>query len=117
MKDVRPWYGAADGFVLPTLYDPCPNAALEALACGLPILTSTTCGAQAWVKAGDNGWVVDALDRDALATRLDDLCALAGNLAARQAARAAAEPLTLPAMADRLLALYRSLGGVPAGRV
>jgi UDP-glucose:(heptosyl)LPS alpha-1,3-glucosyltransferase len=117
LKDVRPWYGAADGFVLPTLYDPCPNAALEALACGLPILTSTTCGAQAWVKAGDNGWVVDALDRDALATRLDDLCALAGNVAARQAARAAAEPMTLPAMADRLLALYRSLGGVPTGRV
>ncbi|HYO27317.1 MAG TPA: glycosyltransferase family 4 protein [Azonexus sp.] len=117
LRDVRPWYGTADGFVLPTLYDPCPNAALEALACGLPIVTSTTCGAQAWVKADDNGWVVDALDRDALATRLDDLCALAGNLAARQAARAAAEPLTLPAMADRLLALYCSLGGVQAGRV
>jgi len=117
LRDVRPWYGTADGFVLPTLYDPCPNAALEALACGLPIVTSTTCGAQAWVKADDNGWVVDALDRDALATRLDDLCALAGNPAARQAARAAAEPLTLPAMADRLLALYRSLGEVPAGRV
>jgi UDP-glucose:(heptosyl)LPS alpha-1,3-glucosyltransferase len=117
LRDVRPWYGAADGFVLPTLYDPCPNAALEALACGLPIVTSTTCGAQAWVKADDNGWVVDALDRDALATRLDDLCALAGNVAARQAARAAAEPMTLPAMADRLLALYRSLGGVPTGRV
>jgi UDP-glucose:(heptosyl)LPS alpha-1,3-glucosyltransferase len=117
LKDVRPWYGAADGFVLPTLYDPCPNAALEALASGLPILTSTTCGAQAWVKAADNGWVVDALDQDALATRLDDLCALAGNVAARKAARAAAEPLTLAAMADRLLALYRSLGGVPTGRV
>ncbi len=117
LKDVRPWYGAADGFVLPTLYDPCPNAALEALACGLPILTSTTCGAQAWVKAGDNGWVVDALDRDALATRLDDLCALAGNSTARRAARAVAEPLTLPAMADRLLALYRSLGGASGGRV
>ncbi|MCK7500096.1 MAG: glycosyltransferase [Comamonadaceae bacterium] len=28
-------------FVLPTLYDPLPNAALEALACGLPVLTST----------------------------------------------------------------------------
>ncbi len=117
LKDVRPWYGAADGFVLPPLYDPCPNAALEARACGLPILTSTPCGAQSWVKADANGWVVDALDRDALASRLDDLCALAGNIAARQAARAAAEPLTLPAMADRLLALYRSLGGVPGGQV
>ncbi len=115
LKDVRPWYGAADGFVLPTLYDPCPNAALEALACGLPIVTSTTCGAQEWVRPSKNGWVVDAVDSAELADRLDDLAALAGDPATRAAARAVAEPLTLPAMADRLLALYRSLGeGVPA---
>jgi UDP-glucose:(heptosyl)LPS alpha-1,3-glucosyltransferase len=111
LKDVRPWYGAADGFVLPTLYDPCPNAALEALACGLPIVTSTTCGAQEWVRAGENGWVVDAIDIPGLAQRLDDLAGLAGNAGARAAARAVAEPLTLPAMADRLLALYRALAG------
>jgi len=111
LKDVRPWYGAADGFVLPTLYDPCPNAALEALACGLPIVTSTTCGAKEWVSAGGNGWVVDAVDEKALASRLDDLAALAGNAAARAASRASVEALTLAAMADRLLALYRSLGG------
>ena len=117
LRDVRPWYGAADGFVLPTLYDPCPNAALEALACGLPIVTSTTCGAQAWVDSGVNGWVVDALDREMLATRLDDLCSLAGNAVARQAARAAAEPLTLTAMADRLLTLYRTLGGATGRQV
>ncbi len=117
LKDVRPWYGAADGFVLPTLYDPCPNAALEALASGLPVVTSTTCGAQEWLRAGENGWVVDALDAAGLAARLDDLAALAGNTAARAAARASVEALTLPAMADRLLALYRTLGGVAAGRV
>lgn len=109
LKDVRPWYGAADGFVLPTLYDPCPNAVLEALACGLPVVTSTTCGAQEWVRSGENGWVVDAVDINALAGRLDDLAGLAGNASARAAARAVAEPLTLPAMADRLLALYRTL--------
>ncbi len=110
LKDVRPWYGAADGFVLPTLYDPCPNAALEALACGLPMVTSTTCGAQEWVQSGINGWVVDAIDEPELARRLDDLAALAGNSTARSAARASVEALTLQAMAERLLALYRSLG-------
>ena len=36
-QDVRPFYGAADAFALPTLYDPFPNAALEALASGLPV--------------------------------------------------------------------------------
>jgi len=32
VDDVRPLYGAADAFVLPTLYDPLPNACLEAMA-------------------------------------------------------------------------------------
>jgi UDP-glucose:(heptosyl)LPS alpha-1,3-glucosyltransferase len=114
LRDVRPWYGAADGFVLPTLYDPCPNAALEALACGLPVLTTTSCGAREWVSEGSNGWVVDALDIDYLAHRLDELAGLAGNAAARAASRAVAEPLTLGAMADRLLGLYHALGR-PAG--
>ena len=111
LPDVRPYYGAADGFVLPTLYDPCPNAALEALACGLPLVTSTTCGAQEWVRAGENGWVVDAVDGAGLATRLDDLCGLAGDAGARLAARQVVAGLTLPAMADRLLGLYGDLGG------
>ncbi len=110
-KDVRPFYGAADGFVLPTLYDPCPNAALEALACGLPVVTSTTCGAREWIAEGANGWVVDALDAPALADRLDRLAALAGDERARQAAREAVAGLTLEAMAGRLLALYRELAG------
>jgi UDP-glucose:(heptosyl)LPS alpha-1,3-glucosyltransferase len=44
-KDPRPFYGAADAFVLPTLYDALSNAVLEALACGLPVVTSDHCGA------------------------------------------------------------------------
>ena len=54
--DPKPWYGAADAFVLPTLYDPLSNAVLEALACGLPVVTSTRCGAGERVRefgAGD----------------------------------------------------------------
>lgn len=117
-KDVRPYYGAADGFVLPTLYDPCPNAALEALACGLPMVTSTTCGAKEWVAEGRNGWVVDALDIDSLAARLDDLAGLAGNPDATAAARASVADLTLSAMTDRLLGLYSRLGeGIGVGLV
>lgn len=109
-KDVKPFYGAADGFVLPTLYDPCPNAALEALACGLPLVTSTTCGAREWVQPGENGWVADAIDGPGLAARLEDLCGLAGNESARQAARGAVAHLSLEAMAERLLSLYGELG-------
>ena len=108
-QDVKPYYGAADAFVLPTLYDPFPNAALEALACGLPTLTSTGCGAQEWIRDGENGRVVDALAVDALSAGLAELCVLGQQPAARAAARAAVAELSLGAMAGRLLELYRSL--------
>ncbi|HSG22541.1 MAG TPA: glycosyltransferase family 4 protein [Azonexus sp.] len=114
VQDVRPFYGAADAFVLPTIYDPCPNAALEAMACGLPMLTSHGCGAKEWVRQGVNGWVVDVLDPEALRNGLADLCGCAGQAGMRQAARAAVADLDLPAMSARLLALYQSLAGPDA---
>lgn len=115
-RDVERLYGAADAFVLPSVYDPCPNAALEALACGLPTLVGTRSGAREWIADGANGYVVAPGDTAALAARLDDLCALGP--AARQAARAAVEHLTLDAMSARLLALYDALlaGDAPVGR-
>jgi glycosyltransferase involved in cell wall biosynthesis len=39
-EDVPLWLSAADFFVLPTLDEGCSNALLEALACGLPVVTS-----------------------------------------------------------------------------
>ena len=43
-KQTLPFYQAADALLLPTLYDPFPNVILEAMSCGLPVITSTTCG-------------------------------------------------------------------------
>ena len=108
-KDVRPYYGAADAFVLPTLYDPMPNAALEALACGLPTITSTSCGIAARIREGENGYVGDALDLPLLTRHLEALAAPGRAAAMRDAARASVQDLSLAAMAERLVALYRSL--------
>ncbi len=41
-------YHASDAFILPTIYDPCSNATLEAAACGLPVITTTGNGAAEW---------------------------------------------------------------------
>lgn len=61
-KDVMPYYGASDAFVFPTLYDPFPNVIIEAMATGLPIITSTKCGAAEIIDQGKDGFVCDALD-------------------------------------------------------
>lgn len=53
--EIEKWYGAADLFVLPTMYDPSANAVTEALACGTPVLTSQENGARQHIVEGENG--------------------------------------------------------------
>ncbi len=107
--DVKPWYAASDAFVLPSLYDPCPNAALEAMACGLPVVTSTKCGAAELVRAHDAGFVANARDVEAIAAHMRTLedDALRARLGAN--ARAAMLPLSASAMTLKLVLLYREL--------
>lgn len=44
VKNLQPIYAAADIFILPTIYDPFSNACLEALASGLPVITTRANG-------------------------------------------------------------------------
>lgn len=108
-SDVKPYYGAADALTLPTLYDPFPNVALEAMASGLPVVTSLKCGAAELIENGKNGFVGDALDVEAQAGFMRALL----NPKIRQdighAAQRTVEPLTLAAMSDKLVQLYRKL--------
>lgn len=110
LHDVKPCYGAADILALPTLYDPFPNVALEALACGLPVITSHKSGAAEFISEGENGYVCDALDSAGLAQRM--LAYLNAPSAARQKMRESARQtvceLTLDKMGQNLLDLYQS---------
>jgi UDP-glucose:(heptosyl)LPS alpha-1,3-glucosyltransferase len=107
--DPKPFYGAADVFVLPTLYDPCPNAALEAMACGLPVVTSTQCGAAELVVEHDAGFVCEARDLDALAAHMSTLTDPQARAGRGERAREAVLPLTPDAMTLQLVLLYRDL--------
>ena len=52
------FYNAADVFVLPSFYESFGMAALEALACGTPVVTSPIADWRSIIKDGINGWVV-----------------------------------------------------------
>ena len=62
LHDVRPLLSAADAFILPTVYDPFSNACLEALAAGLPVITTAANGCSEVLREGINGSVVPRAD-------------------------------------------------------
>ncbi|MGH8704309.1 MAG: glycosyltransferase family 4 protein, partial [Burkholderiales bacterium] len=111
LEDVRPLYAAADCFILPSLYDPFPNAALEALAMGVPVIVSRRCGAAELVREGENGWTCEANDAGGLVRLLALAAAAAGSERMRAAARATAQEHGIEAMSARLVQLYGNLTG------
>jgi UDP-glucose:(heptosyl)LPS alpha-1,3-glucosyltransferase len=108
---VQRYYAAGDLLVLPTLYDPFANVCLEAMACGLPVLTTRSNGAAELIVAGENGYIQeDATDAGELA-RLLALCLDRGTLARLGgAARSTAAPFTRERTMQQTLALF---GGRP----
>ncbi|QPK62114.1 glycosyltransferase family 4 protein [Methylomonas sp. LL1] len=109
-QDVKPFYGLSDVFVLPTLYDPFSNAVLEAMASGLPVITSLKSGAAEILTNGVNGFVCDALDIQQLADSMQKLSdrQLAHDMGLL--ARARAESHDWSIIGDALTHLYQSLG-------
>jgi UDP-glucose:(heptosyl)LPS alpha-1,3-glucosyltransferase len=55
------YYGAADLLVHPTFYDACSLTVLEALASGLPVITTASNGASGILCHGEEGWVMGDL--------------------------------------------------------
>lgn len=104
---------AADVFVLPSVSEGISNAVLEAMATGLPIITTDAGGMREAVRDGNEGFVVPVRDVAALTDRLEEL-ARHPELRARMgdAARARAEAeFALPRQLDELEAMYRALTG------
>ncbi|SIO59363.1 UDP-glucose:(heptosyl)LPS alpha-1,3-glucosyltransferase [Singulisphaera sp. GP187] len=60
--DIRPCFWASDFFVLPTYYDPCSLVVFEALACGLPVITTSCNGAGEVMTDGREGYILTAPD-------------------------------------------------------
>jgi UDP-glucose:(heptosyl)LPS alpha-1,3-glucosyltransferase len=107
VTDVRPWYAAADALILPTLYDPFANVCLEALACGVPVVTSSANGAAEILDAGAGAVIEDASDAEAFARALDRLWTSGGDRAA--ACRRTAERFPEARQVADTLAVYDEL--------
>src|SRR5206468_12145725 len=84
VTDLRPVYAAADIFILPSIYDPASNACLEALASGLPVITTRDNGFSEIIENGVYGSIVDSSHE---LTQLRDAIEFWSDPARRAAAR------------------------------
>lgn len=107
--DVRPFYGAADAFILPTLYEPFSNAVIEAMACALPVITSTRCGGAELIHKGVNGLACDALDQAGFTQAMMEISQVEDFESWKTAARAVAEQHPMEQKIVQMVQLYESL--------
>jgi UDP-glucose:(heptosyl)LPS alpha-1,3-glucosyltransferase len=110
-RDVVPFYAAADVYVQPTFYDPCSLVVLEAMACGLPVVTSRYNGAGELITAGLEGSVVsNPADDQELAQSLGPLLDPAQRERSGIAARRRAESHSWDRNCREIVALYTEMG-------
>jgi glycosyltransferase involved in cell wall biosynthesis len=64
---------AADAYVQPSRLEGLANATMEAMAVGLPVITTDTCGQRELIGDGENGWLVPPGDATALGRALESL--------------------------------------------
>jgi glycosyltransferase involved in cell wall biosynthesis len=70
-EDLPGLFAGADAFLYPTLYEGFGLPVVEAMACGVPVLTSSTSALQE--IAGGYAYLVDPMDVDAIARGIADL--------------------------------------------
>lgn len=108
-SQVERYYGAADALVLPTPYDAFGMVITEAMACGLPVITTPLAGASELMTPGVEGLLVESpTDVEALAAAMRTLTA-ASDLRERMGAAGAVlmTAHTWDRVAARTLDVYR----------
>src|SRR5690606_17893850 len=68
-KELAEVYGASDIFVIPSLHEAFGLTAIEAMACGTPVIGFNTGGIPDSVKEGETGWLVEAGNSQNLAAK------------------------------------------------
>ncbi|MCG3140317.1 MAG: GDP-mannose-dependent alpha-(1-6)-phosphatidylinositol monomannoside mannosyltransferase [Anaerolineae bacterium] len=106
-QEIPQWYAAAHVFVLPSYNEGMALAALEALGAGLPLVLTRTGGTEELAQAGENGYIFEWGDVDALAQHLKRLAQdreLTRKMA--RASRARAKRFSWPKIAAEYIELF-----------
>lgn len=114
---MQPLYAAADLFALPTYYDPFSNACLEALAAGLPVITTASNGFSEIMRPGTDGAILPQPTAiDAFRTALLDWSDTDRRAESRSERAAEAAGFSMEKnVAQTIAALQAAAGAAPPG--
>lgn len=109
-NDLRPYYAAADLFLLPTRHDAFGLVITEAMAAGLPVIVTAEAGAAELITHGEDGYVLDdPRSADTFAAYVRELLDPARRDEMGRRARVTAEKHSWAASCRQLVDLYRTL--------
>jgi UDP-glucose:(heptosyl)LPS alpha-1,3-glucosyltransferase len=107
------YYGVGDILVLPTLYDPFSNVCLEALACGIPVITTRENGASEIIRSGETGVVIsDPHNRVGLAAGISSFLSHDVRNAVRGKAPQSVQNFTIEANTLKTFEAYKQVLGI-----
>jgi UDP-glucose:(heptosyl)LPS alpha-1,3-glucosyltransferase len=115
VSDIAALFAAADVMTLPTWYDPFSNACLEALAAGLPIITTTANGFSEILTPGIHGSIVPPGDALALAEAIESWRDAHRRAEARPTCLRLAEVFSIERNAGETLQILARSADVPVG--
>ena len=110
LTDLSPFHQALDIFVMISEPAGCPNASLEAMAAGLPIIATDWGGAAEQIRPGLTGLLVPARNTPALATALIELAT--NQVRRHELATAARAHIESHFTLDRMVQDYRRVCGL-----
>ena len=107
VTDPRPFYANADFFVLPTQHDPCSLVVLEAIAMGVPVISTVFNGATEIMTDGVHGYVLqNPNDANVLAEVMRKMLDPTRRIAMREACLTLRPKLSYEHHLDQLAAIY-----------
>jgi UDP-glucose:(heptosyl)LPS alpha-1,3-glucosyltransferase len=109
-KEIHKYYAASDVFAFPAMYEPFGNVHLEALASGLPIITTRLSGASEIIRDGLQGFVIEKPeDIETIAGKILFLMARDKNQRMSSEARRLAENFSFRSYTDKMIKLYQDV--------